>query len=449
MKGGNAMTATSLCQRIGFENDCPHKGSTSCRQAPSAGFEPRWCAGNSSKPHPQNWPGVGMAFDNQLRVYENTARRQYEQLLNALSVEKQPGWFDRMLSQRIFPTLNRIGFDDQISKGLFEIAPSSWSLMGPVNDKIIAFHPKIDQEIEDVRQGLQLKAVGEHDNLYRPTGSAATVIFGSINKNLSPDRLFDLLDEIATPWIVLPRAFRFLEKHQCRYLPAYLATIDRETRETCLMLFSRIAVEFVGNFSLKFAAKCHQTDQITKLLFHGYAALFWKTLRCPPQNLENSAAFDNFFNWISRLGHKNEYLGKAELSLIDRMKNLRKTAFPTITVHPSGKPGRTDGSRFLVTLRHGYLGMATVLRYFGIDQLMGAKPIGTRFQCPSLQNDLHGLLHAVQTNSHLESIRTRETLQQFIDCLCSASKSMQPYLQPTAWAFLNRKLNNIQILLAK
>ena len=151
----------------------------------------------------------------------------------------------------------------------------------------------------------------------------------------------------------------------------------------------------------------HQPDQITKLLFYGYTALFWKTLRCPPQNLENSAAFDNFLNWISRLGHKNEYLGKAELISIDRMKKMKKTAFTTITVHPSGKPGRTDGSRFLVTLRHGCLWMATVLRYFGIDQLMGTRQIGTRFQCPSLQSDLHGLLQAIQTNSHLESKRTR------------------------------------------
>ena len=388
-----------------------------------------------------------MGFDNQLRIYENSARRRCNQILDSLSADKQPEWFERMLSQRIFPTLNRIGFDDPISRGLFEIAHSSWSLMGPVNDKIIAFHPKINQEIEEVRQGLKLKAGKD-----KGTFSRSTVISGTLYDNQSPDRLFDLLDEIATPWIVLPRAFRFLKKHQCRYLPAYLATIDRETkesRESFLMLFSRIAVEFVGNFSLKFAAGCHQADQITKLLFHGYAALFWKTLRCPSENLENSAAFDNFFNWISRLGLKNEYLGKAELRSIDRMKKMRKTAFPTITVHPSGKPGRTDGSRFMVTLRHGCLGMDTALRYFGIDQLMGTRQIGTRFQCPSLQSDLHGLLNAIQANSHLESKRTRGTLRQFIGCLSSTSKAMQPYIQHTEWVFLNRKLSNIQILLAK
>ena len=443
------MTATSPCQRIGYENDCPHKGSTSCRHVPPAGLEPRWCASNPSKPHPENRSGVGMDFDNRLRVYENTARRRYRQILNSLSVEKQPGWFDRMLSRRIFPTLNRIGFDDPVSKGLFGTAPSSWSLMGSANDKIIAFHPKINQEIEEVRQGLKLKIGNPNGTYSRFTGSASTVISGTLNENLSPDRLFDLLDEIATPWIVLPRAFRFLKKHQCRYLPAYLATINRETRESFLMLFSRISVEFVGNFSLKFAAGCHQPDQITKLLFYGYTALFWKTLRCPPQNLENSAAFDNFLNWISRLARKNDYLGKAELKSIDRMKKMKKTAFPTITVNPSGGPRRTDGSRFMVTLRHGYLGMATVLRYFGIDQLLETRQIGNRFQCPPIQNDLHGLLHTIQTNYHLESKRTKETIKQFIDHLRSTSEAMQPYLQQTEGAFLNRRFNNIQILLYK
>ena len=286
------MTAPSICQWIGYETDCPHKGSTSCRHVPTTGLQSRWWDSDPAKPHPANEFGAGLDFDSQLRVHETMARRQYGRILNSLRVENRPGWFDRMLNQRIFPTLNHIGFDEPISKGLFGIAPSSWSLMGPVDDKIIAFHPRINREIEDVRQGLKLKTENGNGSLSRSPGSASTIISGTLNENLSPARLFDLLDEIATPWIVLPRAFLFLKRHHCRYLPAYLTTIDRESRDAFLMLFSRITVEFVANFSLKFAARCHQPDQIANLLFHGYAALFWKTLRCPPQNLENSAVFD-------------------------------------------------------------------------------------------------------------------------------------------------------------
>ncbi len=437
------MTAASPCQRNRYENDCPHKGSTSCRHMLCGSLGSHGWDSDSARQHPVNRLKAEMEFDNRLRVYETMARRRYELILNALPVKKRPGWFDRMLNQRILPTLDRIGLDDSISKGFFEIALSSWSLMGPANDKIIAFHPRINQEIEDVRQGLKLKIAHGNGTVSRSPGSASTIISGNLNENPSPDRLFDLLDEIATPWIVLPRAFRFLKKHHCRYLPAYLATIDRETRESFLMLFGRIAVELVGNYSLKFAARDHPPDQTAKLLFYGYMALFWKTLRCPPENLENSAAFDTFFGWLIRLVRKNDYLGRAERSSIAPLKKMRNTVFPTITVHPSGKPGRVDGSRFLVTLRHGCFGMATVLRYFGIDQLLVTGQIGNRFQCPPIQNDLHGLLHIIQTHYHLESKRTQKTIKDFIDCLRSASGAMQPYLGQTQRSFLNRRLNNL------
>ena len=94
---------------------------------------------------------AGRSFENRLLRHEHRARDQYLRLLRALSLEKQPRWFNQMLDQRIFPTLNQIGFDRTISKGLFEIASCSWSRLGPATDKVIAFHPKIDQEIESIR----------------------------------------------------------------------------------------------------------------------------------------------------------------------------------------------------------------------------------------------------------------------------------------------------------
>jgi hypothetical protein len=128
------------------------------------------------------------------------------------------------------------------------------------------------------------------------------------------------------------------------------------------------------------------------------------------------------------------------------MKEMRKTVFPAITVNPSGKPGRADSSQFMVTLRHGCLGMATVLKYFGIDQFFETRQIGNRFQCPPLRNDMYVLLQTIQTNYHLESKRTQKTIKRFIDCLGSASEAMQSYLQPGEWRFLNRRFNNIQKL---
>jgi hypothetical protein len=370
------------------------------------------------------------------------------QLLNTLSLEKLPEWFDQMLDQRFFPALNRIGFDPAISKGFFEIASSSWCRMGPADDNIIAFHPKIDREIEEVRQGLNHKIRNGH-RFSHFVASTPSSISGTIHENHSPNHLFDLFKEVATPWIVLPRASGFMEKDQCRYLPAYLTTIAREPQEPFLMLFGRITVEFMGNYSLKFAASCHPPHRIAKLLFHAYAGLFWKTLRCPPRNLENSAVFDIYLSWLTRLAGKSEYLGDAEHRAINCMKTMKKLAFPATAANQFGKIDSADSSRFMVTLRHGCFGKAAVLKYFGIDQFLKTKQHAGRFQSSSFRNDLHGLLQTIQTGYHLESSQTRGYLQRFMDCLRSSFELSESDRSQTDRNFLIKRLNHIQILLSQ
>jgi hypothetical protein len=49
---------------------------------------------------------------------------------------------------------------------------------------------------------------------------------------------------------------------------------------------------------------------ISKMLFYGYAALFWKSLRYPPENLHNSATFDHFFHLDQQVCAQNRFAGK-------------------------------------------------------------------------------------------------------------------------------------------
>ncbi len=441
------MSSATPCRLILCKSDCPNQGSTPYHRVQFAGHALPCPEQNANNSYPGMRNMAGRDFDNQLRTYENMARCQYSRLLNALSSERLPGWLDKMLNRRILPALDRIGFDGAISMGLFEIASSSWCRMGPANDKTIAFHPQIDREIEEVLRGLELTAGSVNGTLARPPGSAGAVFSGTINERKYPENLFALLDNIATPWIVLPRAFRFLEKDQARYLPAYLSTIEQEKRESFLMLFGRITIEFVGNFSLKFAARHHQPDKIAKLLFYGYTALFWKTLRCPPENLENSAAFDIFFNWLNRLACTNRFLGRAEATSIEQMKKMKMMIFPTRVVKSFRQPNRNNSSHFLITLRHGCMGTAGVLKYFGIDHFSEARQIRARFQSPSFQNDLQAFLHTIHQDCHLESKTTRGFINQFMDYLRSALEQAQQDSHPTKWDFLVRKISNIQILL--
>lgn len=443
------MAAISPCKIICYQNYRLNKGSPSSHNAGPAYSPSLLEKTNSNKPYSTHGYAAEAAFDNRLQALEKDARDQYLKILKSLTFKKLPKWFDHMLDQSLLPTLNRIGFDDQISKALFQIALSSWKLMGPQNDKVVAFQPAINQQIEEVRQGLEMKAGQNGDKIPRLRGALLQIIPGSIKEGGSPENLFDLLNEIATPWIILPRAYRFLKKRQCSYLPVYLVTIDRVTQELSLKLFSRIAVEFMGNFSLKFADRHHPPDKIAKLLFYGYSVLFWKTLRCPPASLENSAAFDNYFNWICRLKRKSEFLGDEEKTSINRMMEMRKMIFPTRILSRSQIRGRPDISRFIVTLRHGCIGIATTLKYFGIDQFLETRKSGDRFASQSFQNELHNLLHFIQRKYHLESKQTKENIKLFIGRLRSAYMLMRSNFHRPEKHFLNRMFCNLQILMSK
>ena len=332
------MAAIILCEKIGLKAHRHQKRSTD-----NLDIKPTRIYSLKSDQHPDRPlyfrnSGIDTDLDHHLRTLENKARQRYLDIYKTLSFEVLPQWLGRMLDQSIMPTLQRIGFDVPVSKALFEMALSSWKLLGPLNEKIIAFHPAVNKEIEDVRQGfkrqgLKLKASDSSDMVprwpERPRIQPKASIPGTINEDVSPENLFDLFDEIGISWIILPRASVFLKKHHCHYLPAYLKTIDQESSSSCLKLFSRITVEFIGNYSLKFADRHHPPQKLTKLLFYGYSAVCWKNFRNLPENLENGSTFNHFFNWIKRLACKSEFLGAAENNIIDQMIKLKTMVFPS------------------------------------------------------------------------------------------------------------------------
>ena len=405
------MTSISPHKLIRFEKYPLKKGPASSRQANPVGHHPRQSKKLSDPLYPVADHSAGINFEGQLRAFENIARHEYLKISKSLSFPKLPPWFRQRLEQSILPTLNRIGFDESFGRILFAMAASSWQLLGPANEKIRVFHPGIDQEIEEIRRGLLMQA-----------------------------------NEIATPWIVLPRAFSFLKEQDGRYLPAYLKTIDRETNEHCLKLFIRIAVEFVGNYALKFANNRYPPNQLAKLLYYGFSAMLWKNLRRPPEGMENCAVFDNFLNWIKMLARKSDFLGREEMKSIDQMIEMKTTAFPTRNFAHLKNHSREDASHFVVTLRHGYLGIAAVLKYFGMDQFSETRLARDGFPGRSMLNELHGLLQAIQTSYHSESIRTQEYIKHFLCRLRSICDLMPSDCHPTAHKFLKRRFNNLQIL---
>ena len=135
------MAAIIPCKQIGLEPYFRRKNSKGSRSA-----QPRGCHVPESDHHsggtlPFQNLEVEPAIDDQLRRYETDARLKYFDITRTLSFDKLPGWLDRMLDQSFLPTLQRVGFDAPLARALFQMAPSAWKLMGPLDEKTIAFHP--------------------------------------------------------------------------------------------------------------------------------------------------------------------------------------------------------------------------------------------------------------------------------------------------------------------
>ena len=439
------MTSTSSCKLIRYDDFYPRKDSINSRSKGRHHHHPA-SQQNHDPPHPNELSRTDPDFDGQLRAHENIARHKFSKIKRNLKLEPFPGWLDRKLDQSILPTLQRIGFDAQIARALFELTPADWKFMGPVNERLIVFRPEINHDIAEVIGGLERRVVKNNGNSPRLEGTSPAVMTGTISDRASPGYLFELLDEIDTSWITLPRAFRFLGKEHGGYLLQYLKTLDRDTSEPCLKVFSRIITEFMGNFALKFADRHHSPDQIEKLLFYGYSVMYWKTLRKPPTNMENSAAFDHFLNWVNRLARQSSFIGSEAVRSVNQMIKMKSAVFPRKNNHQPQTRSRQGNSRFVVTLRHGPLGIAAILNYMGIDHFLETRQIHGQSPFQSRQNELHRLLHTIQTRYYSESRKTRGYIQQFIGHLKSAYEQSQPASHRPERKFLFRMINNLQIL---
>lgn len=442
------MTSTGPRKLIRYADFFPRKGSitrshhSTYRQlSASEKFRGRQPAVDSAK--------IEDDFDEKLRAFENIARNYFIDIKKGLKLKSLPRWFEEKLEQTVMPILQRLGYDRLMARALFEMTPDDWKFMGPVNGKTTALHPDIHHDIKEVIQGL-IRENGRTDgHSHRMAGTAPAVMVGTLDRSFSPERLLDLLKRIDISWITLPRAYNFLEKSHSRYLPPYLKAIESRACDACLTVFSRITLEFLGNFALKFADRHIPPPQTEKLLFYGYSAMYWKTLRQPPPDMESCAVFEHFLNWISRLVRRSAVLGNDEMQDVDRMRKMKSVLFPRENINRRQPLGPNDHSHFILTLRHGPMGAAAILKYYGIDQFLGTRQIQGQSPFQARQNQLYRLLFAIQSNYHLESKRSQEYIRRFIGQLKTAYENSQPALQRPERRFLYRMINNLHILFHK
>ncbi len=374
--------------------------------------------------------GFKGGFDEQIYSLEAAARKKYLTAIQTVETKMSSGWFRRYLEDCILPTFNRIGFDDCLTRALFMLAAPAWELAGPISQTKLWCQPNLIKEINEIRDGILLNSTRQD---YTDSWLAVTPpqnYLQAAKDQVQLESLMGLLDEIATSWIILPRVYHHLKKNHCRYLPAYLRYINRETNAACSRIFIRIIIHFAANFTLKFAAEIHPKDKVKEILVSGYEAMFWKNLRCPPDGLEEISVFENFLTWIKVFQARHNTVNGIENEMIRKMAAMQTKIFPLKSRTYPEREGPVEDDRFLLTLRHGSRGIRALLRYFDQGHSFIKAAIG---MSPENQGELlrlQSFIQSVKNGFQAESRRTQQFILKFLAHLKSAFYEQQTLTSP-------------------
>jgi hypothetical protein len=352
--------------------------------------------------------------DELIYSFEEAARNKYLASIQRAKAKTPCEWFQNYLEDRILPSFKRIGFDESLTRALFIMAAPAWEMLGPISKSKHWCHPNLIREIEEIRGGILLKEARRRAAREWFAEASHQDLLRAVKDQMDPRNLMGLLDDIATSWIVLPRVYQYLEKHHCRYLPAYLRLVDREKSTECIRIFVGIMIHFTANFTLKFAAETHPKDVLTELLISGYEAMFWKTLRCPPDGLEDIAVFKNFLNWINFFRPRQDAIDGIGKITAAKMEAMQTRIFPSISNQLPQREASLQEGCFLLTLRHGSRGIQTLLKYFDPGPPLTRPPIGMQPHNQIKLQTLQSLFRSIKYGFHAESPRTQQSIREFL-----------------------------------
>jgi len=354
------------------------------------------------------------SFEEQLKSAEKDAREKYVFALKEMHDVRLPAWFNGLLERRIIPALIRMGFDESLAWALFKMAAPAWELMGPITDQQIWFHPVLMRSIREIRKGILSKASKDLDRLLLMSGMGSQDLLSWARENATPERLFSLLEDVALPWIVLPRAYDHLEAYHSRYFLGYLNYLDAETSGEFKKILSRIIIEFLGSYTLKFLTEKPLKNRMIHVLCYGYEALFWRNLRNPPSGLEDAGIFEHFLSWMKMVCHRVAPPECEIAKAIARMEEAKKQTFPVFNAFGLVQDRHDDMASFLVTLRHGYPGIDASGKYFGLGGSLLKNATDGRLPYSNVPVALSQLFREIQYRYSRETSRTQASIRRFL-----------------------------------
>jgi hypothetical protein len=149
-------------------------------------------------------------------------------------------------------------------------------------------------------------------------------------------------------------------------------------------------------------------------LFYGYAEMFWRNLRKPPETLEDAGIFENFLHCMKTFRNKFASITRNTVRMIESMEEAKEEALPNVDAFGLAPNSTDDVGRFLVTLRHGHPGIEAGVRYFGIGGSLLKHATDGRLPYVSVPTALSALFREVKRNYPMETSRTQESIRQFL-----------------------------------
>jgi hypothetical protein len=319
-------------------------------------------------------------LETRLRQCEAAAREKFFQAVEALPDMKLESWFSRQLENEIIPALTRIGFDESFARILFQTAAPSWQRMGPLTNNCIWFDPDLIRNLKAVRDETISKAGSKSD----------------------------------TSWIILPRVYHFLEEEQSAYLLCYLNYLASEATSEFRRILTRVIIEFVGNYALKYRSSMVSGCRMESALFYGYAAMFWRNLRNPPPGFEDDLIFNHCLRWIKLFRSRCADLNDDMAQSIRQMEAYRQKVMLLENAFHSTDNDDPDLGRLLVTLRHGRPGSKAAVDFMGNWLYSSRKDSTGRSLSALLPAALNKLFHTIKIKLPVESPEVQKSLRKFL-----------------------------------
>jgi hypothetical protein len=215
-------------------------------------------------------------------------------------------------------------------------------------------------------------------------------------------------------WIILPRVYHFLKEEHAAYLLCYLDHLSAEPESEFRRILTRIVIEFIGNYTLKFRNSILPRCLIDSALFYGYAAMFWKNLRNPPPGFEEDLIFNHSLRWIKLLNTKCADLNDDMVQSIRQMEAYRQKVMLMEDAFLLTDNKNPDLGRLLVTLRHGRPGAEAAINFLGSWLYSSRRDSAGRLLSALLPSALNRLLHIIKIMLPIESPEVQNVMQRFL-----------------------------------